>query len=261
MTQLDTAKHTRNGLATISFTMTGLFGLSLASGFTGILFAISMVLIQAGALIHMPEKFNQAKDKNSGLEMMVYGGTIIIALLLSVTASVATLSSNFEQSVANMTERETLQSAIDGYMEAGYITKALAVKKELEVLPDVEITPLSSAARQVEKATSWQGSSIITGFITTLAFMLDLFVILLTSNGQSNVTVVTPEKIPPDQNSSVSNQQQEVVVTPDVQAVFNAMNDGIIKRLSVREVRQLLRCSQADAMNIARTCRQLELSI
>lgn len=269
---MDTNKHIRNGLASVSFVMTGLFGFSLATGFTGVLFAISMVLIQAAALLHLPGKLQQARDKDSGAEMALYGASIVTALLLSVTASVATLSGSYEQAAMAVAEYNTLQTAVDGYMEAGFITRALEVKQELDALPQPEVTPLIAAANRVTAFTGWEGSQLVTGFIAALALMLDLFVILLTSNG---VTVVTQAPImdkQPQPESQASHQappqvhiapevQPQLHITPEVQAVVNAINDGLIRKPSVREVRELLRCSQSDAMNIARTCRQLELSI
>lgn len=266
---MDTQKHIHHGLALVSFSMTGLFGFSLSNGVTALLFAVSMVLIQAGALLYMPERFMQAKQKDSGIEMALYGGTVIAALLLSITASVATLSGSYDLSASSMKEHTTLQGAIDGYMEAGYITKALEVKQELDAMPGPDISPLISTANRVTTVTGWEGSHLVTGFIATLAFMLDLFVILLASNAVTTVTTVTQapvtEKKPqPEEQSSYQPQshvQPQYQITPEVQAVFTAINDGLIRKPFVREVRDLLRCSQADAMNIAKTCRQLELGI
>ena len=173
---MNTQKHIRNGLATISFCMTGLFGFSLANGFPAFLFAVSMVLIQAGALLYMPEKFIQAKDNDSGVGMALYGGAVVTALLLSVTASVATLSSSYDKSVTAITERATLQAAIDGYIAAGFITKALTVKEQLEVLPEIEVTPLTSSAYRVEAATgigTWPVTvtNLHKNHVTTLFFL------------------------------------------------------------------------------------------
>lgn len=250
-------KHIRNGLASVSFCMTGLFGFSLASGFTALLFAISMILIQAGALLYMPERFIEAKDKDSGIAMSLYGGAVITALLLSVTASVATLSGSYDKAATAITERETLQTAIDGYIEAGYITKALSVKSQLEALPELEVTPLASAANRIEAITGVSGYTLVTGFITSLALMLDLFVILLTSN---TVTPVTSVVTGYEEQSETIVTSVAPMVSPEVKAVLSAMDNGVIKKPTVREVRDLLRCSQAEAMNIARTCKQLELS-
>ncbi len=272
---MDTQKHIHHGLALVSFSMTGLFGFSLSNGVTALLFAVSMVLIQAGALLYMPEKFMQAKQKYSGFEMALYGGAVVTALLLSVTASVATLSGSYDQTATAMKERATLQSAIDGYIDAGYITKALTVQEQLEALPEIEITPLASAAVRVEAATGIHGATLVTGFITALAFMLDLFVILLRSNivtipvtqlsngvtiNDSVVTQASNAPVTPDiqLNQPVTLSDN---VTPEVQAVLSAMNEGLIQKPSVREIRQLLRCSQNQAALIARNCRQLELSI
>lgn len=267
---MDTQKHIRNGLASVSFAMTGLFGFSLASGITAFLFAISMVLIQAAALLHLPARLAQAKDKDSGAEMALYGLAIVTALLLSVTASVATLSGSYEQAAMAAAEYNTLQTAVDGYMEAGYITRALEVKQQLEALPVPEVTPLVSAANRVTELTGWNGTTLITVFISALALMLDLLVILLSSNAGTGVTqaLVMEKQQQPVESATVQPipepqlpPQQQISITPEVQTVFNAINDGLIRKPSVREVRELLRCSQSDAMNIARTCRQLELSI
>ncbi len=261
---MDTQKHIHHGLALVSFSMTGLFGFSLASGFPAFLFAVSMVLIQAGALLYMPEKFMQAKQKDSGLEMALYGGAVVIALLLSVTASVATLSGSYDQTASSMKERATLQNAIDGYMEAGYITKALTIQQQLEALPEIEITPLASAAVRVEAVTGIDGAVLVTSFITALALMLDVFVILLRSHAVTiPVTPVTQASYAPvtPDVQAVPAVTLSGIVTPEVQAVLSAMNDGLIQKPSVREIRQLLRCSQNQAALIARNCRQLELSI
>ena len=283
---MNTQKHIHHGLALVSFGMTGAFGFSLASGLTAVLFALSMVLIQAGALLYLPERFMEAKVKDSGLEMALYGGVIVLALLLSVTASVATLSGSYEHSETALKERTTLQAAIDGYIEAGYITKAMAVRQELAALPESEAYPLASAALRVESVTGINGSSLVTGFITTLALLLDLFVVLLRGHGvtgrshapvtavtrDSNalVTPVTEESNEPvtsvteESNGIVTEEspaEPEPQTTPEVRAVLMAMNNGVIKKASVREIRQLLRCSQHHAAQIARNCRQLELSI
>ena len=88
--------------------------------------------------------------------------------------------------------------------------------------------------------------------------MLDLFIVLLSGslsavrqiNQSHSQTQPEPEQ-----------QEQPPVVHPEVVTVVDALNNGEIKRLSVREVRSLLRCSQAHAASIARMCRQLELTI
>lgn len=250
--QISYQKHIHHSLALLSFAMTGLFGFSLASGVTALLFALSMVLIQAGALLYLPGLFMMARQRDSGFLMLLYGGSVVTALLLSVTASVATLSGSYDQTAMAMKERATLQQAIDGYMEAGYVTKGLAVREQLEALPVPEVTPLASAALRVESATGIDGTVLVTGFITVLAFMLDLFVILL----HRPVTAVTRNS-----NRPVFDQIEPEVISPEVMTVLTAMDDGVIQRPSVREIRQLLRCSQQQAALIARNCRELELSI
>ncbi len=280
---MDTQKHIHHGLALVSFSMTGLFGFSLAAGVTALLFAVSLVLIQAAALLFMPARFRQAQQRDSGLEMALYGGVIVAALLLSMTASVATLSGSYEQSASVMAGRASLQKAMDGYIEAGYITKGLAVREQLEALPEVEVTPLASAANRIEATTGIEGSLLVTAFITLLAFLLDLSVILLNGHSvtkNSNDTYQPRYAVTEQSNdryavteSSNSEIEERYAVTeesvtpaltqttPEVRAVVEALNDGIIKKPSVREIRQLLRCSQNQAALIARNCRQLELSI
>ncbi|WP_269078789.1 hypothetical protein [Endozoicomonas numazuensis] len=44
----------------------------------------------------MPDRLKQARQKDLGLEILLYGGVIVAALLLSMTASVATLSGSYE---------------------------------------------------------------------------------------------------------------------------------------------------------------------
>ena len=264
---MDIQKHIHHGLALVSFGMTAIFGFSLASGFTALLFALSMVLIQAGALLYLPERFMQAKAKDSGLEMVLYGGVILLALLLSVTASVATLSGSYERSESTLKERATLQAAVDGYIEAGYITKAMTVRQELEALPETEAYPLAVAALRIESITGFNGGSLVTGFITTLALLLDLFVVLLRGQTAAQDLPKSRDKSEHSESEAVTAPSNEPVtlpsqrITPEVQAVLSAMNDGLIKKPSVREIRQLLRCSQNHAAQIARNCRQLELSI
>lgn len=272
---MNTQKHVQHGLALVSFSMTGLFGCSLATGVTALLFAGSMVLIQAAALLFLPEPFRQAKRKDSGLAMALYGGVMVAALLLSMTASVATLSGSYEQSASAMAERASLQKAMDGYIDAGYITKGLSVRKQLDALPDVEVSPLASAANRVEAMTGIHGPSLITGFITLLALLLDVSIILLNrpviSNSvtQASYAVTEPDNpVTHGRNSGYSVTEEPVTpaltvanVTPEIRAVIDALNDGLINKPSVREIRQLLRCSQNQAALIARNCRQLELSI
>lgn len=273
---MDTQKHIHHGLSLVSFGMTGLFGFSLASGLAALLFAASLVLIQAAALLFMPERFRQARQKDSGLEMLLYGGVIVSALLLSMVASVATLSGSYEQSASAQSERAALQKAMDGYIKAGYVTKGLAVRDQLEALPDIEVTPLASAAARVEAVTGIEGALLVTVFITLLAFLLDLSVILLNSHSvtkssntryavtEGSNTLTFPEIQDKYQTASecyaVTNETP-AQTTPEVRAVVEALNDGLIKKPSVREIRQLLRCSQNQAAQIARNCRQLELSI
>ena len=116
------------------------------AAFTALLFAISLVLIQAAALLHIPPLFIRAREQDNGLLMALYGGSVVMALLLSVMASIATLSGSFEAESAAREERKTLQAAIDGYMDAGYVTKALSVKADLDQLPEVQVSPLAAAA-------------------------------------------------------------------------------------------------------------------
>ena len=262
---MDTQKHIHHGLALVSFGMTGLFGFSLASGLAALLFAVSLVLIQASSLLFMPERFRQAKQKDSGIEMLLYGGVIVSALLLSMVASVATLSGSYEQSALSQAERASLQKAMDGYIEAGYITRGLAVREQLEALPEPEVTPLSSAAARVEAVTGVEGSLLVTAFITLLAFLLDLSVILLNRNTvtqTSNKRYAVTEASNTESHYTVTDEPPALAqTTPEVRAVVEALNDGLIKKPSVREIRQLLRCSQNHAALIARNCRQLELSI
>lgn len=275
---MNTQKHIHSGLALVSFGMTGLFGFSLASGVTALLFAVSMVLIQAAALLFMPARFMQAKQNDSGLEMILYGGVIGSALLLSITASVATLSGSYEQSASIMAERASLQKAMDGYIEAGYITKGLTVRKQIEALPDFEVSPLASAVNRVEGVTGIHGGSLVTAFITLLALLLDLSVILLNRQGvtiiSNSVTKASYAVTEPDNpvthssNSRYSVAEEPITpaiaidkATSELQTVVEALNNGLIKKPSVREIRQLLRCSQNQAALIARNCRQLELSI
>ncbi|WP_420588221.1 hypothetical protein [Bacterioplanoides sp.] len=324
---MNTQKHIHHGLALVSFGMTGLFGFSLASGVTALLFAVSMVLIQAAALLFMPERFIEAKNRDSGGEMALYGGVIVAALLLSMVASVATLSGSYEKSASARAERASLQAAMDGYIESGYITKGLEVRKQIEMLPEFDVTPLASAAERVEVVTGISGSILVTAFITLLAFLLDLAVMLTNSHAvtrNSNVRYSVPEPVTQDSNAHYSvpepvtqdsnahysvtepvaqdsnahysvtepvaqdsnahysvtepvaersNDGHEIKrtvtdesplleqTTPEVRVVAKALNDGIIKKPSVREIRMLLRCSQNHAAQIARNCRQLELSI
>ena len=256
---MNSQKHTRNSLSLISFTMTAIFGWSLASGFTALLFAISMVLIQAAALLHIPPLFLKVKEQDNGLLMALYGGAVVMALLLSVMASIATLSGSFESEAAAREEQKTLQAAIDGYMEAGYITKGLAVKEQLDQLPQLEVSPLAAAAIRIEDTTGIQGETLVTGFITSLAVMLDLFIVMLSGSlSASSQTVISHSQSQPEPQAQ---PEPHTFMQPEVVTVVDALNNGEIKRLSVREVRSLLRCSQAHAATIARTCRQLELTI
>ncbi len=280
---MNTQKHLHHGLALVSFGMTGMFGFSLASGVTALLFAVSMVMIQSSALLFMPERFQEAKKKDSGTEMALYGGVIVSALLLSMVASVATLSGSYEKSASDRAERESLQAAVDGYIEAGFITKGLAVREQIEALPELEVTPLASAADRVEAITGVSGAILVTTFITLLAFLLDLSVILTSSHAvtkNSNARYSVTEAVTERSNEEYEVKQPVLDVgnnvsdcpvtdespvleqaTPEVMAVVNALNEGVIKKPSVREIRQLLRCSQNHAAHIARNCRQLELSI
>jgi len=280
---MNAQKHIHHGLALVSFGMTGLFGFSLASGVTALLFAVSMVLIQSAALLFMPERFQDAKKKDSGAEMALYGGVIVSALLLSMTASVATLSGSYGQSASAMAERASLQKAMDGYIKAGYITKGLAVRDQIEALPELEVTPLASAAEQVESVTGVSGEALVTIFITLLAFLLDLAVILtnshsVTKNSNERYSIADPVTEASNERYSVADPVTEASTresgyscadegtvleqaTPEVRAAVAALNNGVIKKPSVREIRQLLRCSQNHAAQIARNCRQLELFI
>lgn len=251
---MNSKKHIRGGLACVSFAMTGAFGLSLSSGVTALLFAVSMVLIQTAALLHLPEQFLKAKSDDHGLAMVLYGGAITGALLLSVIASVATLSGSYEKDAQAMAERATLQAAVDGYIEAGYITRSLEVREQLQALPRVEITPLMAAAQQVEALTGIHGASLVSGFITALALMLDGFVILLAGHTVTRVTAHVTPLVTEESNATEP-------LPPEIQTVFQAMDDGLITKPSVREVRELLRCSQSHAIRISQICRQLELSL
>ena len=237
-------KHLHSSLAAISFTMTGLFGFSLADGFTAVLFAASMVLIQAVALLHIPGLFMKAKQSDNGLLMALYGSSIALALLLSVMASVATLSGSFETMSSERKQRDTIQAAVDGYMDAGYITKALTLK---ETLPELTESPLAAAAFRVQQTTGINGETLITGFIVSLALLLDLFIIFTRPQSESHVT--------PHESKPVA------TLDNDVTQVIQAIQQGEIQKPTVREVRQLLGCAQNHAAHIARTCRQLELSI
>ena len=252
---MNSKKHIRGGLACVSFAMTGAFGFSLSSGVTALLFSVSMVLIQMAALLHLPEKFLQAKSEDCGVSMALYGGAIVGALLLSVTASVATLSGSYERDAQAMREHETLQAAVDGYLEAGYITRSLEVQKQLEALPEIEVTPLMAAANRIEALTGIDGASLVSGFISTLALMLDGFVILLAGNA------VTPLVTPVTHYPVTQESHATEPLPPEVQTVLQAMDDGLITKPSVREVRELLRCSQSHAIRVSQLCRQLELSL
>ncbi|KEQ13951.1 hypothetical protein [Endozoicomonas numazuensis] len=53
------------------------------------------------------------------------------------------------------------------------------MRKQLEALPEIEVTPLASAAQRVETVTGIEDTLLVTAFITLLAFLLDLSVVLL----------------------------------------------------------------------------------
>ena len=254
---MNTQKHLRNTLLTVTLVMTGCFGWSLAPGYQGALFAITLVAMQGAALLHLPAMFQEEKGKDSGLGMLVYGGCIVAVIAVSIIASVATLAAAEDQDMQVRQQRETLQQAINGYMERDYVTRALEVQKELDALPVIEPTGLHSAALRVEQVTSLPGVTVVNAFIILLALMLDGFVILLSGN-----TTVTPvNKIAPELHEITDEQPVTITVTPEVQSVIEALDNGKIERLSVRQVRDLLKCSQRDAMTITRTCKQLELKV
>ncbi len=275
---MNTQKHLRHTLSLVTLAMTALFGWSLASGLAALLFAVSMVGIQAAALLFLPEKFLLAKRADNFPVMVLHGAVIVAAVLVSVSASIATLSGAEDVAMSSRQERETLKTAIDGYMSAGYITKALEVKTELESLPEPVPSELNSAAVRLEKLTGVSGVVLVNGFIALLALLLDVTVVLLAATPATNATFTMGM---PEKNNShtvtlnenplhalkteavpvMAEPKPQEAVPGEVQAVLSAMQSGKINKPTVRQVRDLLRCSQADAINIARACRQLELTL
>lgn len=261
---MNNQKHLRNTLALVTLAMTALFGWSLASGLAALLFAVSMVGIQAAALLFLPEKFLQAKRIDNFPVMVLYGAVIVAAVLVSVSASIATLSGAEDVAMSARQERETLQSAVDGYMDAGYITKALEVKNQLESLPNLEPSALNSAAVRLESLTDVSGSTLVNGFIALLALLLDVTVVLLAGSNATETGIKTENIKSHDVTLSIESLTEPFEPEPlsgEVEAVLSAMQSGEINKPTVRQVRELLRCSQADATNIARACRQLEPSL
>ncbi|AMO56575.1 hypothetical protein GZ77_03800 [Endozoicomonas montiporae] len=259
---MNTQKHLRNTLLTITLIMTFGFGWSLAPGYQGGLFALTLVTMQAAALLQLPAMFQEEKRKDSGWGMLVCGGSVVAVVAFSVMASVATLSAAEDRDMQIRQQRETLQSAINGYMARDYVTRALEVQKELDALPVIQPTGLYSAAVRIEQVTPLPGVTVVNGFIVLVALMLDGLVILLSRSTQPVTNRLYSEAPQAPVTHEVTEQPPVTIsVTPEVQSVIEALDNGKIERLSVRQVRDLLKCSQSDAMTITRTCKQLELKV
>ncbi len=254
---MNTKKHFRNTLLAVTLIMTGFFGWSLAPGYQGFLFAITLVTMQGAALLHLPAMLKEAYRTDSGFGMLVYGVSIVTVIAVSVTASVATLSAAEDKYQQIRQKQVTLENAVAGYMDAGYVTKALETQKELDALPPLQVTGLRSAAVRIEQVTALPGVTVSNGFIILLALMLDSFGILLSDNSRELVVTREPEIHFSESHSETT----EVVLPPEVITVIDALENGKIERLSVRQVRDFLNCSQRDAMTITRTCKQLELKV
>ncbi len=260
-------------LLTVTLVMTGMFGWSLATGIAAILFAVTLVALQAGALLYVPAMAHQAWKDEQIIPAVIYGVAVALVLLTSVTASVATLSHSEDKQLVAQQERATLQAAVDGYMAEGFITKGLAVKKQLDQLPVVEKTALQSAAERVSNVTGWNGNSVISGFIVTLALLLDAFVIILGIQQKQPVIERTHKQTLNEE--PVINQEPDplmveerkdpepalIELQPEVKTVLSALDAGEIKKLTVKEVRELLSCGQKKAQEVSQICKQLKLQL
>lgn len=252
----------RSVLLVITLGMTAQFGIGLSAGVTGFVFALVLVTIQAAALLHLPDKLQTAKENHSLLGVCLYGGSIVTALLVSVTASVATLSAYEDAALQSHQKRIALEQAVTGYMEAGYVTKALTVQEDLDALPISQPTGLQSAAQRLETLTGVDGMVTISIFVIMLALMLDGYVLML----REPVTPVTETVTQPETDTMrVDKVSQPPLPAPqlpaELQDVFVAVQAGQIESASVRNVRQLLSCSQQRAVEIARLCRQAQLEL
>ena len=262
-----TQNRLRNLLLLITLAMTAKFGFGLASGITGMMFAVVLVAVQAAALLHLPAKVREAKDNGSDLAVLLYGGSIALALLVSVVASVATLSAAEDSALQDLKEREVLEQAIAGYMDAGYITRALETKAELDALPVVLPSGLQSAAMRLETVTGVDGMMTISVFVILLALMLDGYVLVLgnshgvTPRHDSVVTEPLPVVMSQAQMDFGESQQYDVTVEhkagwpPEVHIVIKAHQSGELPKLTVNGVREYLGCAQEKARQVAKICK------
>ena len=269
-----TQSRIRNVLLAITLGMTAVFGWELAEDFTGFMFAVTLVAFQAAALLHLPAMVKDAKQRESDIELLLYGGSIALAILVSITASVATLSSAEDAALRDIRKHSTLEQAIDVYLTEGYATRAREAQAELDSLPVILPTGLQSTALRIEAITGIDGMKIISVFIVLIALMLDGFVLILGSNHQSHSVTITETR--PEQDYSTleqssfafddSQKRYDVSVErkpgwpPEVHIVIRAHQSGELPKLTVSQIRDFLGCAQSKAQVVARICKEEALA-
>ncbi|UYM14041.1 hypothetical protein [Endozoicomonas euniceicola] len=255
-------QYLKNFLAAISLTMTASFAWGLAPGFAGFLIAAALTGVQASAMLYMPSKLKDAISAENGLGITVYGLTIVSALLLSVVASVATLSAGDSDGSALRQKRASLQQRIDVFIEHDRVTQAGQLQEQLDSLPVPSVTPLQEFGGRVQTVTGIEGNTVINTVIVGIGLLLDLTVLLMGVN-----LVPSPELqnrslsgagVQPEQVNQEAEAIRQVPPSPEVLAVFQAISDGVIHAPTVRSVRELLKCSQRQAQLVAANCRQIE---
>ena len=189
------------------------------------------------------------------------------AVVMSVAASIATTRSNLAISSSgylNALEQRTnlqiqiaqKQAAADACIAANRITLcARPLQNEITILQN-DLTNLSIPAPDEATALVMEVGKI-TGldFSDSATLVMALISIMLDASGlyflfkQHESQAVTPKVTPSN------------AIESDVTQVIQAIQQGQIKRPSVREVRTLLNCAQGHAAIIARTCKQIEMSI
>ncbi len=248
---------TRAALVTLSLTATFFFLLGIGSGAGAVLFAIGGTVTQAAVLFFMPGLMVNAWDNEQLPIASAAAFALGLVILISVTGSVSILSGLAGEDAQEAREyarlsalAESKQASADKLIQKEYITKAQPLLNEVELLNTrIKALPTPSgfyiAAQRVAGANA---ETLITAVILALSVLLDVIALLLgiEIKPATKKEVITPRQPQPPE---------------EVGKVLEALEDGTIERLSVRQVRGLLKCSQNKASQVANICKQLQLQL
>ena len=252
-------------LIVLSVMTTFLFLLGAGTGVSAVLIACAAVILQLFAMLFMPGMIRDYYLRDNLVISSLTALFVLMLILLSVYGSVSVLNTQMQTDIHIMQEQSELNQLIqqklqvvDRYIELDRLKLAkpfqddvLELREALKNLP--EISGFYTAAITLLPD---RPAVIVTIVTVTLAILLDAGILLLSIPASACNHSVQNVML---QEYCHSESEQKYI--PEIEQVKNALIEGTIPRCTVKNVRELLKCGQDKAADVARIFRQLEIDL